>query len=75
MAIPRRILRLAISDHSGTHIDQLNHVGQMQENGEFLVYNGHRNRDIIDTFGTKKLGIELMPPIIARGILIDVASS
>jgi kynurenine formamidase len=67
-------LRLAISDHSGTHIDQLNHVGQLQENGEFLVYNGHRNRDIIDTFGTKKLGIELMPPIIARGILIDVAS-
>jgi kynurenine formamidase len=68
-------LRLAISDHSGTHIDQLNHVGQMQENGEFLVYNGLRNRDIIDTFGTKKLGIEAMPPIIARGVLIDVAGS
>lgn len=67
-------LRLAISDHSGTHIDQLNHVGQMQENGDFLVYNGLRNRDIIDTFGTKNLGIELMPPIIARGILIDIAS-
>jgi kynurenine formamidase len=68
-------LRLAISDHSGTHIDQLNHVGQMQENGEFLVYNGVRNRDIVDTFGTKKLGIETMPPIIARGILIDVAGN
>lgn len=66
-------MRLAISDHSGTHIDQLNHVGQMQENGEFLVYNGLRNLDIIDTFGTKKLGIEMMPPMIARGVLIDVA--
>ena len=67
-------LRLAISDHSGTHIDQLNHVGEQQPNGEFLVYNGHKNRDIIDSFGTKTLGIELMPPIISRGILIDVAT-
>jgi kynurenine formamidase len=45
----------------------------MQENGEFLVYNGLRNRDIIDSFGTKKLGIERMPPILSRGVLIDVA--
>ena len=66
-------MRLAISDHSGTHIDQLNHVGQMQENGEFLVYNGIRNLDIIDTFGTRRLGAEGMPPIIARGVLIDMA--
>ena len=27
-------LRMAISDHSGTHIDQLNHVGEQQENGD-----------------------------------------
>ena len=67
-------LRMAISDHSGTHIDQLNHVGQMQENGEFLVYNGIRNRDIIDTFGTRRLGAEFMPPVVARGVLIDVAT-
>ncbi len=66
-------LRLSMSDHSGTHIDQLNHVGELQENGEFLVYNGIRNLDIIDTFGTKKLGIEHMPPLIGRGVLIDVA--
>jgi kynurenine formamidase len=65
-------LRLAMSDHSGTHIDQLNHVGQQQENGEFLVYNGMRNLDIIDTFGTKKLGAEQMPPLIGRGVFIDV---
>ena len=66
-------LRLSMSDHSGTHIDQLNHVGELQENGEFLVYNGIRNLDIIDSFGTKKLGIEHMPPLIGRGVLIDVA--
>jgi kynurenine formamidase len=67
-------LRLAISDHSGTHIDQLNHVGEQQSDGAFLIYNGLRNKDVIDTFGTKRLGIEKMPPMIARGILIDVAT-
>ncbi|MBV8279240.1 MAG: cyclase family protein [Verrucomicrobia bacterium] len=66
-------LRISMSDHSGTHIDQLNHVGIKQPNGEYLIYNGIRNRDVIDTFGTKKLGIETMPPLITRGILIDVA--
>jgi kynurenine formamidase len=65
-------MRLVMSDHTGTHIDQLNHVGQMQEDGEFLVYNGLRNKDIIDTFGTKHLGIEQMPPLICRGVFIDV---
>jgi kynurenine formamidase len=68
-------LRLAISDHSGTHIDQLNHVGEQQSSGEFLVYNGRRNTDIISSFGTTDLGIEKMPPIIARGVLIDVAGA
>jgi kynurenine formamidase len=67
-------LRLAISDHSGTHIDQLNHVGEQQADGEFLLYNGIRNRDVISSFGTTRLGIEHMPPIIARGILIDVVT-
>jgi len=65
-------LRIAMSDHSGTHIDQLNHVGIMQENGEFLVYNGIRNRDIISSFGTTRLGIEQLPPLIGRGVFIDV---
>jgi kynurenine formamidase len=67
-------LRLSISDHSGTHIDQLNHVGIQQPNGDFLVYNGIRNEDIISSFGTTKLGAEQMPPLIARGVMIDVAT-
>jgi len=65
-------LRINMSDHSGTHIDQLNHVGIQQENGEFLVYNGLRNKDIISTFGTTKLGVENMPPLITRGVFIDI---
>ena len=30
-------------------------------------------RDVIDTFGTRRLGMENVPAFIARGILIDVA--
>lgn len=67
-------LRIAMSDHSGTHIDQLNHVGEMQADGEFLVYDGVPNRQIIDTFGTRRFGIETMPPLIGRGIFIDVVA-
>jgi kynurenine formamidase len=67
-------LRIAMSDHSGTHIDQLNHVGQQQADGHFLVYNGVPNREIIDSFGTRRFGIEAMPPLIGRGIFVDVVS-
>jgi kynurenine formamidase len=67
-------LRIAMSDHSGTHIDQLNHVGQQQDDGSFLVYNGVPNRDIIDSFGTCRFGAECMPPLIGRGILADVVT-
>jgi len=66
-------LRLAISDHSGTHIDQLNHVGERQANGDFLLYNGRRNADVISSFGTTELGVEHTTPIISRGVLIDIA--
>ncbi len=66
-------LRIAMSDHSGTHIDQLNHVGQQQADGSFLVYNGVPNRDIVSSFGTNRFGIESMPPLITRGVMIDIA--
>ena len=66
-------LRIAMSDHSGTHIDQLNHVGQQQADGRFLVYNGVPNAEIVSSFGTTRFGAETMPPLIGRGILIDMA--
>lgn len=66
-------LRISMSDQSGTHIDQLNHVGFRQDDGAFRVYNGILNEDIITTFGTSRLGIEEMPAIICRGVFADVA--
>jgi kynurenine formamidase len=52
----------------GTQLDGLNHL----QIGDRL-YNGHRARDIVEDWGTNKLGIETVPPIITRGVLVDVA--
>jgi len=52
----------------GTHLDGLNHL---QIGDRF--YNGWRLEEIVEEWGTSKLGIETVPPIITRGILLDVA--
>jgi kynurenine formamidase len=52
----------------GTHLDGLNHL---QIGDRF--YNGHRARDLVEDWGTNKLGIETVPPIITRGVLADLA--
>jgi kynurenine formamidase len=52
----------------GTHVDGLNHC-QIGDR----CYNGWRLRDIVEDWGTNKLGIETVPPIITRGVLADVA--
>jgi len=54
--------------HSGTHLDGLAHIGI----GEH-TYNGHRYEEIVDASGLTKLGIEHVPPIVTRGVLLDVA--
>lgn len=56
--------------HMGTHIDALNHFGL---NGE--IYNGFRADEHLGDRGWKKTGAETLPPIIARGVLIDVAAA
>ncbi|WP_212700181.1 cyclase family protein [Thalassovita aquimarina] len=56
--------------HTGTHIDALNHFGL---NGE--IYNGFRADDHLGDTGWNVTGAETIPPIIARGVLIDVAGA
>lgn len=51
----------------GTQLDGLNHL---QIGDRF--YNGWRTSDIVEDWGTSKLGIETVPPIITRGVLVDV---
>lgn len=52
----------------GTHLDGLNHL---QIGDRF--YNGWRAEELVEDWGTNRLGIETVPPIITRGVLADVA--
>ena len=56
--------------HMGTHIDALNHFGL---NGR--IYNGFSAEEHLGDRGWRKTGAETIPPIIARGVLIDVAAA
>ena len=52
----------------GTHLDALNHL---QIGDRF--YNGHTLTEIAEEWGTHKLGVETVPQIVTRGILVDIA--
>ena len=54
----------------GTHIDGLNHL-QIGER----TYNGHRLEDLVEKHGTNRLGIETLPQVVTRGLLLDVAAA
>ncbi|MCB0171307.1 MAG: cyclase family protein, partial [Anaerolineae bacterium] len=52
----------------GTHLDGLNHL---QIGDRF--YNGHTLTELAEEWGTNRLGIETVPQIITRGLLLDIA--
>ncbi|MDE2005374.1 MAG: cyclase family protein [Rhodospirillales bacterium] len=60
--------RIEMTAHVGTHIDALGHFSI----GERL-YNGLETADTVTDWGLARLGIEHLPPMIARGVLLDVA--
>lgn len=60
---------ISMYTHMGTHIDALNHFGL---NGK--IWNGFSPEEHLGDKGWKKTGAETIPPIIARGVLIDVAA-
>ena len=53
----------------GSQIDGLGHIGV-----EYVYYNGRKLADFADPSGLKKMGIEKVPPIVARGVLLDMAA-
>jgi kynurenine formamidase len=59
---------ISMYTHMGTHIDALNHFGL---NGK--IWNGYTPEEYLGDKGWKKTGAETIPPIIARGVLIDMA--
>ena len=60
---------ISMYTHMGTHIDALNHFGL---NGK--IWNGFTQKEHLGDKGWKRTGAETIPPIIARGVLIDVAT-
>lgn len=56
--------------HMGTHIDALNHFGL-----DGKIWNGFRADQHLGDRGWNVTGAEKLPPIIARGVLIDVAAA
>src|SRR5215475_15255899 len=60
--------RIEMTAHVGTHIDALGHFSK----GDRL-YNGLSAADTVTDWGLERLGIEHAPPMITRGVLLDVA--
>lgn len=56
--------------HMGTHIDALNHFGL-----DGKIWNGFSAEQHLGDRGWNVTGAEKLPPIIARGVMIDVAAA
>jgi kynurenine formamidase len=59
---------ISMYTHSGTHLDTLNHFGLHGE-----IWNQVSADDALGVRGWTKSGADKYPPIVARGVLIDVA--
>lgn len=51
----------------GSQIDGLGHVGQ-----DHVYFNGHKVQDFFASGGLKKFATHEIPPIVARGVVLDV---
>ena len=76
------VIRMSI--HVGSHIDALCHIGEKRDadghpadDGESWLYAGDgesaRAADCVSSAGQQHMSIEKMPPIVTRGVLLDVA--
>jgi len=76
---------IRMSIHVGTHIDALCHIAEKQDaagnpasDGEPRLYNGAGATvpasECVTSAGQTHMSIEKMPPIVTRGLLLDVAA-
>lgn len=61
--------QITATQQMGTHLDGLNHL----QAGD-RTYNGFALADIVEDWGTSKLGVETLPQVVTRGLLLDVAA-
>ena len=59
-----------VSDNVATQIDGLGHITHGEDN---QWYNGFKEKDWGGNFGIRKCDATTIPPIITRGVMIDVA--
>jgi kynurenine formamidase len=62
--------QITATQQMGTHMDGLNHL---QEGDR--TYNGFLLADIIEDHGTNRLGIDTLPQVVTRGLLLDVSGT
>jgi kynurenine formamidase len=53
----------------GTQLNGIGHIGI-----DNVYYNGHRAADIVTMDGVTKLGIEKVPPMVTRGVVLDMTA-
>jgi len=53
---------------TGPQIDGLGHLGEAN-----VYYNCNEAKDFVNISGLKKLGVDKIPPLIGRGVLVDMA--
>ncbi len=53
----------------GTQLNGIGHIGI-----DHVYYNGHRAEDFVTVEGVKKLGVEKVPPLVARGVVLDMTA-
>jgi kynurenine formamidase len=61
---------ISMFTHCGTHVDTLNHFGYRDS-----IWNGFTIREHLGSTGWIVAGPDTHPPVIARGILLDVATA
>jgi kynurenine formamidase len=61
---------LTMMEHTGTHIDALCHQA-----ADMKLHGGVAVADVETPAGFTQLGVETVPPLLGRGVLLDVASS
>lgn len=59
---------ITMHSHSGTHMDALCHVWY-----EHQMYNGYDAKELVNSDGALRNGIENVPAIVGRGVLLDIA--
>ena len=61
--------QVTATQQMGTHLDALNHL-QVGDR----TYNGYRLADIAEEYGTNRLGVDTLPQVVTRGLLLDIAA-